>query len=269
MDNNNIPSGNNMPSVDSQMPDLPSVDDISVAEMPEVSTIAETASEAVEQAAEAVPEAVGQAAEAVPEAAEQAAEAVPEAVGQAAETDIPAVEVPVVQEYPEAEGQPQYTSYVPAGSSESPAPDVYTAPVTPAPAVPTPVYGSAEQSQLRPVPVYVPGSTTTSGHGKAVASLVLGIFGLLFSPCCCLGFIPGIIGICLGASARSDGNREGLSTAGIVLSIIALILSVGLTFSCGALMNTAGDTMQSMPEFTEFYNEMYDEMYGVIRAFFM
>lgn len=265
MDNNFDPIDNNIPSPENAMPDLPSVDDITVAEMPELAAVPETVSEALEQAVEAAPEAVEQVVEVVPEAVEAAPEAQP------------VQQVPVVQEYPENSGTPQYTSYVPANSAESPAPEVYTAPVTPAPVAATPVYGTpqqpvTQQPAVRPVPVYVPGTaaaSTTAGHGKAVASLVLGLFALLFSPCCCFGFIPGIIGICMGASARSDGNREGLSTAGIVLSIISLILSVVLTLSCGAIMNSAGETMQSMPEFNEFYNEMYDEMYGVIRMFFM
>ena len=254
MDNNINPMEPVVPSPDAQMPDIPSVDDITVAEMPELEAVPETVAEAVE----AAPEIVEDAAEAV----EPAVEAAPEAVEQ------PAQEVPVVQEYPEGSGSPQYTSYVPQSSETSAAPEVYTAPVTPAPVIATPSYG-AEQQPARPVPVYVSSTAgEAAGHGKAVASLILGIFALLFSWCCCGGLIPGIIGICLGAGAKSSGNKEGISTAGIVISIIAVILSIVIGISCAAITSATGETMQNMPEFQQFYDEMYNEMYGVIRMLF-
>lgn len=64
------------------------------------------------------------------------------------------------------------------------------------------------------------------GHGKAVASLVLGIVGIVFwffGYSAILSIILGVIGIFLAASAKSDGNTEGIRTAGFVLSLITLI----------------------------------------------
>lgn len=72
---------------------------------------------------------------------------------------------------------------------------------------------------------------------KGVASLVLGIVALL-SLCLlfagnalymCIGILPGIIGICLGVSARKDAKRTGTSSeaamAGLVCSIVAVSIA--------------------------------------------
>ena len=55
-------------------------------------------------------------------------------------------------------------------------------------------------------------------HGKAVASLILGIAGLV-----CCG-ICGLIGLILAISAKNEGNDEGIRTAGFVLGIIGCAL---------------------------------------------
>lgn len=58
--------------------------------------------------------------------------------------------------------------------------------------------------------------------GKATASLVLGIVGLLLIP-----IIPPIIALCLGVSARrmadrGEGGGRGMATAGMVMGIIGI-----------------------------------------------
>ena len=54
--------------------------------------------------------------------------------------------------------------------------------------------------------------------GKATASLVLGIVGLLCcAPC-------GIVAIILATQAKNAGNTSGKVTAGLVLGIIAVVL---------------------------------------------
>lgn len=65
-----------------------------------------------------------------------------------------------------------------------------------------------------------------SGHGKAVASLVLGIIGIIFwffGYSSIVSIIMGIIGLVLSSTAKKEGNNEGIRTAGFVLSLIALI----------------------------------------------
>jgi len=56
--------------------------------------------------------------------------------------------------------------------------------------------------------------------GKATASLVLGIVGLLCcAPCA-------IVGLIMALQAKNAGNTSGKVTAGMILSIIALVLWV-------------------------------------------
>ena len=60
-------------------------------------------------------------------------------------------------------------------------------------------------------------------HGKAVASLVLGIVGLV-----CRG-VCGLIGLILAISAKNEGNDEGIRKAGFILGIIGCALwAVGI-----------------------------------------
>ena len=64
------------------------------------------------------------------------------------------------------------------------------------------------------------------GNGLAIASLVLGIIGLLTS-CIFVGSILCIIGLVLGIVSIANGNeKKGLSITGIVLSIIGIIISI-------------------------------------------
>ncbi|MFE4798895.1 DUF4190 domain-containing protein [Streptomyces sp. NPDC056708] len=58
--------------------------------------------------------------------------------------------------------------------------------------------------------------------GKATASMVLGIIGLLLIP-----IIPPIIALCLGISARrmadrGEGGGRGMATAGMVMGIVGI-----------------------------------------------
>ncbi|MFF2408243.1 DUF4190 domain-containing protein [Streptomyces sp. NPDC058092] len=66
-----------------------------------------------------------------------------------------------------------------------------------------------------------PGGTPLPS-GKATASMVLGIVGLLLIP-----IIPPIIALCLGISARrmadrGEGAGRGMATAGMVMGIIGI-----------------------------------------------
>jgi hypothetical protein len=75
----------------------------------------------------------------------------------------------------------------------------------------------------------------------AIASLVLGIIALVFT------FIPvignmapilAIIGIVLGVMGKKQlamtGQPSGTATAGLVLSVIALVISLIFTIICGS-----------------------------------
>lgn len=70
----------------------------------------------------------------------------------------------------------------------------------------------------------------------AVASLVLGICSLVF-PFIGLGWLSallGIVGIVLGALGKKNTEKQGLATAGIVMSIIAVALGIVSWIACAA-----------------------------------
>ena len=73
------------------------------------------------------------------------------------------------------------------------------------------------------------------GSGMAVASMVLGIVGLIFSTV----FIFAVLAIIFGVVARSQGNRGGMATAGIVMGIISLALAIMFIIMCVAFLDAA------------------------------
>lgn len=75
----------------------------------------------------------------------------------------------------------------------------------------------------------------------AIASLVLGIISLVLS-FCGLGIVSvftAIIGIVLGALGRKDPEKKGMATAGLVCSIIALVLGIIMWVACAAIIGGA------------------------------
>ena len=72
-----------------------------------------------------------------------------------------------------------------------------------------------------------------------VASLVLGILSLVIGVFSSgllgwLGAIMAVVGIVLGAMGRKNPEKRGLATAGMVCSIIGLILCLLLYIACAA-----------------------------------
>ena len=75
----------------------------------------------------------------------------------------------------------------------------------------------------------------------AIGSLILGILAILVSfipflnwigiPVAIAGIVFGAIG---GKKLKEQGSSGGIATAGLVLSIIALVLAVLWTLMCGA-----------------------------------
>ncbi len=65
---------------------------------------------------------------------------------------------------------------------------------------------------------YPSASAQPPAHGKAIASLILGIAGLV-----CCG-VCGLIGLILAISAKNEGNDEGIRKAGFILGIIGCVI---------------------------------------------
>jgi flagellar biosynthesis protein FlhB len=67
---------------------------------------------------------------------------------------------------------------------------------------------------------------TQPSHGKAIASLILGIIGVIcwfFGYSSVVSIILGIIAAGLAKAAAKDGNTEGICTAGKILGRISFI----------------------------------------------
>jgi hypothetical protein len=74
--------------------------------------------------------------------------------------------------------------------------------------------------------------------GKAVASLVLGIFGMFGWCLPILGLPITIVGLVLGVKGFKSAN-QGTAVAGVVLNIIGLVLSV-INAAIGAYLGATG-----------------------------
>lgn len=93
-----------------------------------------------------------------------------------------------------------------------------------------------------------PPSASGEGHGAAIGSMVCGIIGVVlcfFGYSSIISIILGIIGLVMAGNSKKAGNREGVRTAGFVLSILAIvggsIVFIYLTF----LLAFVGATVQS------------------------
>ncbi len=85
-------------------------------------------------------------------------------------------------------------------------------------------------------------------NGKSVASLVLGIIGVVvgfFGGWAWIGAILGIIGLILGVLGKKEAPN-GMATAGIVLSIIAIALGLIVTIACYACVAAASSAIYSL-----------------------
>ncbi len=76
----------------------------------------------------------------------------------------------------------------------------------------------------------------------AVASLVLGIISVviavLFAGWQWIAAILGLVGVILGALGRKNPEKKGIATAGLVLSIIGLVLGLLFYIACVACVGT-------------------------------
>lgn len=93
-------------------------------------------------------------------------------------------------------------------------------------------------------------------NGMSIASLVLGIIGVVMDCCYGFGLILGIIGLVLGILSngqikKSDGKEKGsgMAIAGIILSAIAIL--IGIIF-IGYIIANRGEITQFMQKYMEY-----------------
>lgn len=110
--------------------------------------------------------------------------------------------------------------------------------------------------------------------GYSLASMILGIVGLVFVCCEGLGFIPGIVAIIFGVVGKNrctqaNGNLKGLtySKAGLIMGIIASALGV-IVFLC-VILGTLGDNSfynNFNDDFSREFRKDYNSYYGIFQS---
>ena len=82
------------------------------------------------------------------------------------------------------------------------------------------------------------------GKGMSIASMVLGIVGLVFFWVIYISLPVAIVGIILGALSKKKlveaGAPAGMATAGIVMSVIVIAASIIFLLACAACVAAAG-----------------------------
>ncbi len=148
-------------------------------------------------------------------------------------------------------------------------PEVEPAPIFEQPAAeePAPVFEMPVQQEQ---PLYAEAPTKNNGKGLAIASLVLGILGLVsYLACCCVaplnGFVsivPAIVGLILASVAKKKGFTGGMTKAGFILNLIGLILSIVTIIVFVIMFIIALASGGGMEEFFGEFMEAFEEGYN-------
>jgi hypothetical protein len=147
-----------------------------------------------------------------------------------------------------------------------PPPPQYAAPMSspmyppPPPQYPSGAYPPAGQP-MPPMyqPMYVPvAAPSAPGSGLAVAALVCGIVGLVVAVFTfCGGFFIsgplGVIAVIMGALGRKSYTHQGQATAGLVMGIITLVLTLGLYLIVYAFLRSVSTLPGYLPTATPAY----------------
>lgn len=95
---------------------------------------------------------------------------------------------------------------------------------------PPPIYGNPQNMYPPPMygaypPPYGAIPQPEGVNGLAIASLVLGIIGLLSSWTVCLSVLP-IVGVILGHIGYGKQTGRGMALAGLILGYVAIAISI-------------------------------------------
>lgn len=150
-------------------------------------------------------------------------------------------------EQPNSQEQPQFQQYLnqeQAQQQQNP----YQQPYQQSPYQQNQYQQSYQQNSYQQTPPKQP-------NGMALASMIVGIFALLT---CCIPFIQfplAVIAIVLVILSKKGRPFHGFAIAGLVMAIISVLISIGMTFYWGYVIKLMND-----PEFMSMYNEIM-EMY--------
>ncbi len=122
-------------------------------------------------------------------------------------------------------------------------------------------YGGQPYNQGAPGPnynPYPPQPPYKQQNNMALASMIVGIFSLL--SCCFppLQFVLGIVGILLVIFSKKGKPWSGFAIAGLVMSIISLLISIVMVLYLAFAFQMMRD-----PQFAPLFNEVY-EMYETL-----
>ncbi|HLP77717.1 MAG TPA: GYF domain-containing protein [Candidatus Paceibacterota bacterium] len=104
-----------------------------------------------------------------------------------------------------------------------------------------PEFFFAPQHQLLPSAAFPPNASARQTNNMAILGLIFGMIAITFGLCCCyglpfnlLGLIFSLIGYSETRKAPEIYNGQGIAIAGIVISVLSLLLMIGLGMVFGA-----------------------------------
>lgn len=133
----------------------------------------------------------------------------------------------VGSQYPTNPSNPQYPQYPPQ-SPEYPSQQGYPQ---------QPGYGAQPGGYPQPGYGYPP-AQPQGGSGFGIASLIFGILSIVLFFLTVLDIVPIALGIILGIIGRGRNRRgRGMALAGIITSVIGLIIVIGVFVAAAAFIN--------------------------------
>ncbi len=110
-----------------------------------------------------------------------------------------------------------------------------------------------QQQQYQYQNQYQPYQQPKASNGMSIASMVLGIIGIIMFCIPYFAIPAAIVGLILGiVSIRTHKGGRGMAIAGLILSIIALLFGLLIVVS-----------MFSLFQNPDFFNQFYEEMKGI------
>ena len=105
-------------------------------------------------------------------------------------------------------------------------------------------------------------------QGLAIASMVLGIVGLVFVNCCCFCYglietcviagIMGVVGLVLGIVTLAKNGKNGKAIAGVIMCSITLLCALVYAVSSILFLGELIEQLKEMyPEIFEEYSDLY------------